>query len=119
MSPWRTPLSPYQGKEYSDEDIREVLESAQGTISLFLVVASALPSSWLKYSWIHMGGYMRFAGWLEHRKYDSMQEVVEATADALAQGKVVAWYQGRAEAGPRALGNRFLLADPRNESMVR
>jgi len=33
-------------------------------------------------------------------------------ADALVQGRVVAWVQGRAEIGPRALGNRSLLAEP-------
>jgi carbamoyltransferase len=39
--------------------------------------------------------------------------VVEAAADILAQGKLVGWVQGRAEFGPRALGNRSILADPR------
>ncbi len=34
-------------------------------------------------------------------------------AERLAQGNVVGWYQGRAEFGPRALGNRSILADPR------
>ena len=40
-------------------------------------------------------------------------EVVEAAADILADGKLVGWVQGRAEFGPRALGNRSILADPR------
>ncbi|MFI5349999.1 MAG: carbamoyltransferase C-terminal domain-containing protein [Elusimicrobiota bacterium] len=35
-----------------------------------------------------------------------------AAADLLAQGKIVAWFQGRSESGPRALGFRSLLADP-------
>lgn len=35
-------------------------------------------------------------------------------AEAIAKGKIVAWFQGRAEFGPRALGNRSLLADPCN-----
>ncbi len=35
-----------------------------------------------------------------------------AIADALAEGRIFAWVQGRAELGPRALGNRSLLADP-------
>jgi len=35
----------------------------------------------------------------------------------LADGKIVAWYQGKAEWGPRALGNRSILADPRNNDM--
>ena len=43
----------------------------------------------------------------------SMESVVEATVDALTQGEVVAWFQGRSECGPRALGARSLLADPR------
>lgn len=38
---------------------------------------------------------------------------IEAAADALAQGKVVGWYRGGAEFGPRALGDRSILADPR------
>ncbi len=37
-----------------------------------------------------------------------------AAARALARGRVVAWFQGRAETGPRALGHRSLLADPRD-----
>jgi carbamoyltransferase len=36
-----------------------------------------------------------------------------ATAELLAEGKLVGWVQGRAEFGPRALGNRSILADPR------
>jgi carbamoyltransferase len=38
-------------------------------------------------------------------------------ADMLADGKIVAWFQGRMEFGPRALGNRSLLADPRRADM--
>jgi carbamoyltransferase len=39
------------------------------------------------------------------------------TAAVLAQGKVVGWYQGRCEFGPRALGNRSIIADPRKPEM--
>lgn len=39
------------------------------------------------------------------------------TADALADGKAVGWHQGRMEFGPRALGNRSILGDPRSPSM--
>jgi carbamoyltransferase len=38
-------------------------------------------------------------------------------AAALAAGKVIGWYQGRSEFGPRALGNRSILADPRDPKM--
>jgi len=40
-----------------------------------------------------------------------------ATAGAIADGEVVGWYQGRSEWGPRALGNRSILADPRRRDM--
>jgi carbamoyltransferase len=40
------------------------------------------------------------------------EEVVEVAADLIASGKVTGWYQGRSEWGPRALGNRSILANP-------
>jgi carbamoyltransferase len=43
--------------------------------------------------------------------------LAQEVARLLAAGKVVGWLQGRAEFGPRALGNRSILADPRNPSM--
>jgi carbamoyltransferase len=43
--------------------------------------------------------------------------LLSRTAQALANGKLVCWFQGRMEWGPRALGNRSLLADPRREEM--
>ena len=43
--------------------------------------------------------------------------ICEETARLLANGKLVAWVQGRAEFGPRALGNRSILADPRDSGM--
>lgn len=46
--------------------------------------------------------------------------LVTRVASAIAAGAVVGWYQGRAEAGPRALGGRSLLGDPRRrECLVR
>src|SRR5207247_11348219 len=46
-------------------------------------------------------------------------ELLEATVTALIQGKAVGWFQGRMEFGPRALGNRSILGDPRNPTMQR
>ncbi len=43
--------------------------------------------------------------------------LAEETAAAIAAGAVVGWYQGRSEWGPRALGNRSILADPRRADM--
>jgi carbamoyltransferase len=45
------------------------------------------------------------------------ESISEEAARLLAQGKLVAWVQGRAEFGPRALGNRSILADPRDPGM--
>lgn len=42
---------------------------------------------------------------------------VNKVASIIASGKIVAWFQGKSEFGPRALGNRSLLADPRNKEM--
>lgn len=44
-------------------------------------------------------------------------DICRYVAAELADGKVVAWVQGRAEFGPRALGNRSILADPRKSEM--
>jgi carbamoyltransferase len=43
--------------------------------------------------------------------------LIEATAGHIAAGKIVGWFQGAAEWGPRALGNRSILADPRRPEM--
>jgi carbamoyltransferase len=47
----------------------------------------------------------------------SEDELVSHTAAAIADGKIVGWFQGRMEFGPRALGNRSILADPRSSTM--
>ena len=44
-------------------------------------------------------------------------ELLEAAVDRLAAGRVVGWFHGRMELGPRALGARSLLADPRDPGM--
>jgi len=44
-------------------------------------------------------------------------ELLEACAQDLAQGKALGWFQGRMEFGPRALGNRSILGDPRSPGM--
>lgn len=49
--------------------------------------------------------------------YPSYNEATAATAALLAKGQVVGWFQGRMEFGPRALGSRSILADPRSAEM--
>ena len=48
--------------------------------------------------------------------YDE-SEFIEKVSDALIEGKAIGWFQGRMEFGPRALGSRSIIADPRNEKM--
>lgn len=48
---------------------------------------------------------------------ESEETLVQTVADLIAVGKVVGWFQGRMEYGPRALGNRSILGDPRNPEM--
>jgi len=47
----------------------------------------------------------------------SQENLLNQVVDALCDGKVVGWFQGRMEFGARALGNRSLLADPRRDDM--
>jgi carbamoyltransferase len=51
------------------------------------------------------------------RRIDDEDELCRVTAAEIAQSKVVGWFQGRMEWGPRALGNRSILADPRRAEM--
>ena len=45
--------------------------------------------------------------------YDRKPDIERVAAELIASGAIVGWFQGRAEAGPRALGNRSILGDPR------
>jgi len=49
--------------------------------------------------------------------YQKPDNLYEATAKILAEGQIIAWYQGRSEFGPRALGNRSILTKPFPDSM--
>ena len=54
---------------------------------------------------------------INYIQYQSEEEFIEKISDYIINGKVVGWHQGRMEFGPRALGNRSILADPRNKNM--
>ena len=60
--------------------------------------------------------YLRGSG-VSHFSIDGQDELVDYVAEAIADGAVVGWSQGRFEWGPRALGNRSILADPRRAEM--
>ncbi|HYL98668.1 MAG TPA: carbamoyltransferase C-terminal domain-containing protein [Blastocatellia bacterium] len=53
------------------------------------------------------------AKWRKFIQFSREDDIVERTAELLAAGRVIGWVQGRSEFGPRALGNRSILADPR------
>lgn len=48
---------------------------------------------------------------------DYGEKIYEVTASKLAEGKIIGWFQDRMEIGPRALGNRSILADPRKKEI--
>jgi carbamoyltransferase len=77
----------YWGPGFSAEQIRQALESSRISGSEFRV--AVLPE----------------------------EELAKAAASHLANGKILGWFQGRMEWGPRALGNRSILADPRRAEM--
>ena len=47
-------------------------------------------------------------------KYYKSKNICKETAKLLSKGKIIGWFQGKSELGPRALGSRSVLADPRN-----
>jgi carbamoyltransferase len=80
----------YWGPEYNDSEINEVLEN--------------------KSEALHQQA-------CSVREIDDEAELCKQTAEAIADGKVSGWFQGRMEWGPRALGNRSILCDPRRSDM--
>jgi carbamoyltransferase len=59
--------------------------------------------------------FIKYSGYYNIKHYPN--DIYLETAKLLAEGKLIGWVQGRAEFGPRALGNRSILADPRPEDM--
>ncbi|MBI9080506.1 MAG: hypothetical protein JEY79_12295 [Pseudodesulfovibrio sp.] len=51
------------------------------------------------------------------KRYDDFSELSTDVAGLLSQGNAIGWFQGRMEYGPRALGNRSILGDPRHPEM--
>jgi carbamoyltransferase len=54
---------------------------------------------------------------IRYLELDEDEKLIERVVDQLQQGKVIGWSQGRFEWGPRALGNRSIIADPRRPEM--
>jgi carbamoyltransferase len=58
-----------------------------------------------------------FEGQVKVTRFQTQAQVFAAAAGLIAEGRVIAWYRGRMEYGPRALGNRSILADPGHPEM--
>jgi carbamoyltransferase len=50
-------------------------------------------------------------------RYTKVEDIAKTAAQKVAEGKIVGWFQGKMELGPRALGARSIIADPRDASM--
>ena len=59
----------------------------------------------------------KYAGRIAVTRFDSIEQTCAEAARLIAEGRVIAWYRGRMEYGPRALGNRSILADPGHPAM--
>jgi carbamoyltransferase len=66
-----------------------------------------------QYSNKHVENVLKISG-LKFRSYEDPTDIV---AQKITSGDIVGWFQGRMESGPRALGNRSILANPMNEEM--
>ena len=76
--------APLWGPEFSDDEIRRVVEARDDVDATY---------------------------------FESFGELSKRTAQLLDQGHILSWFQGRMEFGPRALGNRSIIADPRPADM--
>ncbi len=80
----------YYGPEYSDAEYQKLLQTDSARIK---------------------------AAGCEVIHYKDADQLCQDTAEAISDGKVIGWFQGRLEWGPRALGNRSILGDPRRANM--
>jgi carbamoyltransferase len=69
-----------------------------------------------RFSAAHIQGMLERTGAV-YRVIDDELQLCDVAAELLASGKVVGWFQGRMEFGPRALGSRSILGDPRDPTM--
>jgi carbamoyltransferase len=78
---------------------------------------AAVPSMSLGPAYAKDGVMRALESYANKVDFRRVERIEEAVADALADGKIVGWFSGRMEFGPRALGNRSILADPRAAEM--
>jgi len=75
------------GKLYSEDRIRQAVDARRGDENLTI------------------------------KEFGDLSELYDVMAAAIESGEITSWYQGRSEFGPRALGNRSIIADPRRQDM--
>ena len=77
-----------------------------------------LPTLGPAYSLIEVDSRLaEYADVIQVRAFDSVSDTCRVASDRLLRGEVVAWFRGRMEFGPRALGNRSILGDPGRPEM--
>lgn len=85
----RNPLrNDYFGREYSEEEIVAVLRKEKGYIEKHIPTQCGF-------------------------QFEKQNDIAKTAAKLLIEGKIVGWFQGGSELGPRALGHRSILCDPR------
>ncbi len=120
----------YLGNEYSDEEINNEIDNFSirnnfGNIQQYasLIKSLDLPQSKeeLKSLLADRNGYKLINAAVSRflkEKIFCPEDLTVYIARCICEGKVVGWFQGRMEAGPRALGSRSILADPRRMSSL-
>jgi carbamoyltransferase len=78
---------------------------------------AAVPSMSLGPAYTKDGVMRALESYANKIDFQRVERIEETVADALVAGKIVGWFSGRMEFGPRALGNRSILADPRAGEM--
>lgn len=69
-----------------------------------------------EYSPGEIEGFLKEEG-IRYERFEDEKKLLERVVEGLGKGEVMGWFQGRFEWGPRALGNRSILADPRRAEM--
>lgn len=82
----------YFGKNYSEEEISLILNEKK-----FYSFKKIIPT--------------------KNYNYEKQKSIVKTTSKLLAEDKIIAWFQGGSELGPRALGNRSIICNPQNPMM--
>ena len=124
----------YRRSPYKNLYVQSAAGDAGGAIGSAYVVAGQLGQTKQRFSMDHAYWGPSFdndyhANLLEQRqsdldaancfvqRIDDEAELCQLTAKAISEGLVIGWFQGRMEWGPRALGNRSILGDPRRDDM--